>query len=139
MRYRAVMLRRVVARHVLALCAALAALSAPATAVLHGLEHAHESAARASHMDAPGGRDGHAGLAVAAVEAADADETHPALHAGLAVQKSSQFAAAMPSSRSPYVATLPSESNARVPSFAIVVHTSPHGDPAAQPRAPPLA
>ena len=139
MRYRTGMLRRVVARHVLALCAALAALSAPVTAVLHGLEHAHESAAHVSHGDAPGVGDGHVGSAVAAVEASDDDESHPALHAGLAVVKPSQFAATVPSSVSPYVTTPPSESTARVPSFAIIAHASPHGDPAAQPRAPPLA
>lgn len=138
MRYRTVMLRRVVARHVLALCAALAALSAPATAVLHGLEHEHEAAALASHMVATGNRDTHARPAIAAVEAADAEETHPALHAGLAVQIPKQFATAMPAAQSPDVATPLRESNARVPSFAIIVHASPHGDPGAQPRAPPL-
>ncbi len=130
--------RRIVARVVLAFLAVVAALSAPASAVLHGFAHEHESMEKASHVHVSGADEPQAGdPSSPAVEAMDVDEGHPSLHARYAAQKPGEGTTALPGACWPTIPTAPSESCVCVPTQRIFVYASPQGGSAAQTRAPP--
>ncbi|CAN5911154.1 hypothetical protein BH11GEM1_BH11GEM1_24370 [soil metagenome] len=133
------MRRSVTSRLLLPCLAFVVALSAPATAVAHGLAHDNESAIHqwSVHPRAADAARAH-GPTMPTVDAADADDGHPAMHATCAAQKPGHSPAALPADRWPDLSREQWESRERVPAFAILVHASPHDDLAAQPRAPPL-
>ena len=125
-------------RAALAVLGMFAAFSAPATALVHGLVHHRESAARA--MEAPP-TDATSvqtlGDGAGAVEAADASAEHLALHAATVAPKTSDVAPPRPVIRCDNLALMLLTAGAAGDPTARVPYPPAPGDAIAQPRAPP--
>lgn len=121
----------------------VAALSAPATVLAHGIAHAQESSAHhvAGHPDDAYAHAPSAGAEASgtlAVESADSVPEHPALHPASAVYRLNPSAAPLPTPPEAEFGATTLTGASGVEAIAESLHASAPDDPISQPRAPPL-